>query len=594
MPKEGKKKMLKNIKEKGYSDIPVADISNDLFKIDKYVRALCTFIEKCDTPMTISIQGDWGSGKTSMMNMMRETMKKTVCPIWFNTWQFSQFDMGDTLVFSMINVLLNELGCGKDKINRFTQGVLGFGKKALKILTDSAIGGEAAEIVGKVFSDNSFNYVEEIEKLKIEFQNSINEKMKKSGKSRIVIFIDDLDRLQPLRAVELLEVLKLFLDCKNVVFVLAVDYEIVTLGIRQKFGNDVDEEKGRSFFDKIIQLPFKIPVSNYDITNYIRNMLARFDISSEDKEIEYYKKLISTSIGFNPRSMKRLFNIFELLNEVIGLNVGNVDTKYRQRVLFAVICAQMCYEKFYLYLASIDRIDDYRRVFNNNDDAFLTEIYGNTSKYSRDEEKLSDFIESFAKALDIDGNNELSDDELNNLKMVLKSSLITSVSSDVPENEILRIYRQKHRTIRDAVNQLLEEKGVTFRSWNARSSSDDGRKAYNVAGYYDFVQKENGNVIARLEYSITRDEKDAVIVNLTLLTWNSEYKDNFLSVFGEDPLQRNENPIFEDARYDYPAIYIFNENAYESFISDIAEEVYRAYSVVKDKLEQSNSSIKGE
>ncbi|MBP3857245.1 MAG: hypothetical protein IK990_16705 [Ruminiclostridium sp.] len=78
--------MLKNIKEKGYSDIPVADISNDLFKIDKYVRALCTFIEKCDTPMTISIQGDWGSGKTSMMNMMRETMKKTVCPIWFNTW----------------------------------------------------------------------------------------------------------------------------------------------------------------------------------------------------------------------------------------------------------------------------------------------------------------------------------------------------------------------------------------------------------------------------------------------------------------------------------------------------------------------------
>ena len=106
---------------------------------------------------------------------------------------------------------------------------------------------------------------------------------------------------------------------------------------------------------------------------------------------------------------------------------------------------------------------------------------------------------------------------------------------------------------------------------------------------------EQSILIALLQNSmITRDEKDAVIVNLTLLTWNSEYKDNFLSVFGEDPLQRNENPIFEDARYDYPAIYIFNENAYESFISDIAEEVYRAYSIVKDKLEQSNSSIKGE
>ena len=83
------------------------------------------------------------------------------------------------------------------------------------------------------------------------------------------------DRLQPAKAVELLEVLKLFLDCDRCVFVLAVDYEVVTSGIRQKFGNDVSVEKGRSFFDKIIQLPFKMPVASYDIRKYVKNMMER-------------------------------------------------------------------------------------------------------------------------------------------------------------------------------------------------------------------------------------------------------------------------------------------------------------------------------
>lgn len=53
----------------------------------------------------------------------------------------------------------------------------------------------------------------------------------------MVIFVDDLDRLQPAKAVELLEVLKVFLDCEKCVYVLAVDYEVVTQGIKQKFGD---------------------------------------------------------------------------------------------------------------------------------------------------------------------------------------------------------------------------------------------------------------------------------------------------------------------------------------------------------------------
>ncbi|MDD4544159.1 MAG: P-loop NTPase fold protein, partial [Clostridia bacterium] len=50
----------------GYTDKPVEKLTEDSFGIKTYINGLCQFIVSCDTPMTISIQGDWGSGKTSM------------------------------------------------------------------------------------------------------------------------------------------------------------------------------------------------------------------------------------------------------------------------------------------------------------------------------------------------------------------------------------------------------------------------------------------------------------------------------------------------------------------------------------------------
>lgn len=87
------------MKTMGYPDKPVSNINEDLFNVEVYVNALCSFIRSCETPMTISVQGDWGSGKTSLMNMMMANLQGSVWPIWFNTWQFSQFDMGHGLVF---------------------------------------------------------------------------------------------------------------------------------------------------------------------------------------------------------------------------------------------------------------------------------------------------------------------------------------------------------------------------------------------------------------------------------------------------------------------------------------------------------------
>ena len=82
------------------------------------------------------------------------------------------------------------------------------------------------------------------------FQELIDKKAGEKG--RVIIFVDDLDRLDPARAVELLEVLKIFLDCRKCVFVLAIDYGVVARGVKAKYGGDFNDEKAKSFFDKII------------------------------------------------------------------------------------------------------------------------------------------------------------------------------------------------------------------------------------------------------------------------------------------------------------------------------------------------------
>ena len=93
----------------GLIDKPIEKKENDYFEVKKYIDALSKFIEECDTPMTIAVQGDWGSGKTSIMNMVKNDLGDKVHPLWFNTWQFSKFNMDDKLSFSLLLTLADQL-----------------------------------------------------------------------------------------------------------------------------------------------------------------------------------------------------------------------------------------------------------------------------------------------------------------------------------------------------------------------------------------------------------------------------------------------------------------------------------------------------
>lgn len=485
--------------------------TEDLFGIDNYITGLAKFIGTCNTPMTISIQGTWGTGKTSIMSMVKNkfdegTLAGTIKPIWFNTWEFSQFNMDDKLATSFLSCLINEFDLKdekiKEKANKLMKGLhfaLGVGKDLalhyLELKTSGYIAGKADETTQELFknSENIMEPVQAIKELRQQFAECVEQVKKNNHCDRIVVFVDDLDRLEPRRAVELLEVLKVFLDCKNCVFVLAIDYDVVCRGVAAKYGELADDknasaEKGKSFFDKIIQVPFKMPISRYKIEQYVSDCFKQIDFPVDDDQISDYVDLIKYSIGVNPRAMKRLFNSFQLLTIVVPDEITKEKKNYR--LLFAILCLQYCSESIYDFvvrnsdsleydifdlLADI-KLDDIKRKYEDSDELEQDDLVS-----------AKPFLEKFKAIIDLDGNNQISDNEWANFCNVLQFSAITSASDG---SEIKRSRAQL----------------VTLDELNLKQNSQEDLE--------DFLEIIEGNAGDVLGEPIFKNRRDSIVIDI--------------------------------------------------------------------------------
>lgn len=74
------------------TDKPITTLNQDLLKVEKYSLALSNFIIRSDTPITVGLQGEWGTGKTSLMSLLLEDFnEKNIACSWVNTWEYSLF-----------------------------------------------------------------------------------------------------------------------------------------------------------------------------------------------------------------------------------------------------------------------------------------------------------------------------------------------------------------------------------------------------------------------------------------------------------------------------------------------------------------------
>lgn len=357
-------------------DKPRKEGAEDLLGIDKYLNALLRFIETCQMPTTLAIQGEWGSGKTSLLNQIRFQLcespfhtkevnnSKPFYGIWLNTWQYSLMKSKDEALMAILGGLTNEiLAIVKDKHETKSQAAV---EKVKGLFSKLGRAGAkvAASTVG-IEGDVVDSLLERAEsetgllQFKSALQDAINqclEEDRKNGNNNrgFIFFIDDLDRIDPPVAVEILELIKNIFEVENCLFILAIDYEVVVKGLVPKFGpmTEKNEREFRSFFDKIIQLPFSMPVANYDVTKFLMHALE--DIGYVDDRIlkdeslkDKLADLTLLSVGTNPRSLKRLINTLSLLN-IIGKIESDQEKEIHELLInYALVCIQIAYPKIY-------------------------------------------------------------------------------------------------------------------------------------------------------------------------------------------------------------------------------------------------------
>ena len=318
-----------------------------------------------DTPITIALQGEWGSGKTSLMNLLRYNLcdvnDAPYFPVWTNTWQYSLMKTPSQAIMSILEGIINQIGALHPSDQKWAESkrkIGGLFKKMASVGTKMVAGtvGIDGGVVDELFEGKE-SAASDISQLKEEIAKLIDEALSKdTSKQGFTFYIDDLDRIDPPVAVEILELLKNIFDLEKCVFILAIDYDVVIKGLKPKFGEltDANEREFRSFFDKIIQLPFSMPVASYSVDSFLVDALGKIEFFSDDELkdpslAEKLSEITRLSVGTNPRSLKRLTNTLALISIIYEEQTGaqNNVTVLDKLINYSLVCIQIAYPYIY-------------------------------------------------------------------------------------------------------------------------------------------------------------------------------------------------------------------------------------------------------
>ncbi len=342
------------------TDKPLQPEDKDTLKASDYADALAQFIKNADTPVTIGIQGGWGSGKTSLITVLQHQLEndpshRAIC-VLVNAWEHSLFHNTDSKAEVALS-LLNGLASGiKKSVNKIIQSkdnrwldksaenvvnpqdntvekAITFIRNTIKLA--GKIGVQvASNVAGTGDMSNVWNNIskvddlipplaENVHNLRKGLENMIEQLKYKGEEIKVVFFIDDLDRVPPPTAVEILDITKNIFDIPHCVFVLAIDYEVIVKGLEEKFGkkDTKNEREFRQYFDKIIQIPFTMPMGAYgeNLHKLIEPALKKLGYTLDDADKTILNNLADDAkmaTGGIPRSIKRIINTLSLLQHI--------------------------------------------------------------------------------------------------------------------------------------------------------------------------------------------------------------------------------------------------------------------------------------
>lgn len=555
------------------NDSAISQIKDDSLNFDVYAQVLSEAILQTPTPFTIGIYGEWGRGKTSLLNfLMREieVNKKSsnTINIFYDAWKFEN---DNKPLLSLLNVI--EKNIKKVRFEHDEDLILSileyikYTKTAVSNISDESKMDVADIEYENIDGDINRHIINQSTYFEIYELLRGLEKILEKEKFRIIVYIDNLDKCKSQNTFKIFESINLILDLKGFSFIFAADRNILETSLESNISNSKD------YLDKLVQLPFILPSFEGKINTLLENISSKNGNSFVlEDSIKNVINSISSLNKLTPRLIIRLINRIKVSSEIY-IRLNNQDKSKAEEIfsLFSISCTiDELFKELHLELIKNDNLIKYL-VGSLRNETFIKESIP-LSLVDSDNKYIIEIIEKYFNILKRIFNTEQGKYwlenkqlrintyeflQLNNIYKNIEPKASTLYKSDFLENAIIthKDFEVKPKEFIQIPNQDFEmSKYVVTNKWFKEFILAEG---YNNSKYWKSIA---ANVWLMNNKINTLDEKYE-----KMLEKESEF---FQKKYKEQLLKENFNKDLQ------PVVYVtyYEAEAFCKYLSDIDQE----------------------
>ena len=383
-----------------YNDEPTL---RDRLRRDALIEEVGEAIATCEPPQVFGVHGDWGLGKTSFLQQVRwyltgdnpqeldtiNAPRKSdygdrIQPVWFDAWRYHAEAVPVVALLQEMRAQLSSKALTRSAAKRLGEiavkgTLLGLDELTKKIgfqyakFQQASRQWDAENLAATLPSETLRQNLQET--IRLLLPETDEEAPNGAGNgSRLVVFVDDLDRCEPEAAYRLLEGLKVYLTLNNCVFVLGLNQKAVEGAIASRLAGGLTDENARkdaqvraaSYLEKICQNVWHLPTVRAPgrlLCEFIRDG----DNSVEAHHISWLRHVVGEEMCLppNPRKLKGLANLVvrlcsRLPNDIFG-SQGDAGRNEMRKLLVVAYVHQFHHELYVRWQANPDVYRDIAR-----------------------------------------------------------------------------------------------------------------------------------------------------------------------------------------------------------------------------------------
>lgn len=301
------------------------DNFNFITKADAIKSFLEFSLESLKDNKMIVLYGDWGSGKSSLMKHVEFEINKDIYyPIFFQAWEHEK---DDNLALSLCDAITNSIDKHNKVIKDFMKAAFatlkcfasGITVKVPGSLTGLGLDMEfSGEKYIKAFDESlkdteQISFYKTLTDFKDKFKKVEEHILKQKKATKLLIFIDDLDRCEPENVLNLITAIKLFFTYgEHSVYFCGLDKTAVNMAVKTKYKDIV---KAEEYLEKVFDISFNMP-RTYEIKEILRPFFDNLIVVNHVgnlKSIDVIEAFFIDIKFINPRRLKKVLNKYEII-----------------------------------------------------------------------------------------------------------------------------------------------------------------------------------------------------------------------------------------------------------------------------------------